>query len=159
MMSEMLMPQDADMLTGQVRALAEEEPNAVALFANVSSVLYERLGEINWAGFYFVTGERLTVGPFQGRPACIRIPRGKGVCGTAWEEGRTLAVDDVHLFPGHIACDSASRSEIVIPLRDRTGTVRAVMDIDSPKLSWFGPKEQLLLENVAAVLSELTEWP
>ena len=159
MMSDMLMPQDADMLTGQVRALAEEEPNAVALFANVSSVLYERLGEINWAGFYFVTGERLTVGPFQGRPACIHIPRGKGVCGTAWEEGRTLAVDDVHLFPGHIACDSASRSEIVIPLRDLTGTVRAVMDIDSPKLSWFGPKEQLLLENVAAVLSELTEWP
>ncbi len=158
-MSEMLMPQDADMLTGQVRALAEEEPNAVALFANVSSVLYERLGEINWAGFYFVTGERLTVGPFQGRPACIHIPRGKGVCGTAWEEGRTLAVDDVHQFPGHIACDSASRSEIVIPLRDRTGTVRAVMDIDSPKLSRFGPKEQLLLENVAAVLSELTEWP
>lgn len=140
-----------DMLVRQARALAEEEPWYVPLFANLSALLYETLPDLNWAGFYVMRNGRLVLGPFQGKMACIHIEPGRGVCGTAAVEDRTVRVEDVHQFPGHIACDGASNSEIVIPIHFG-GRVAAVLDIDSPKRNRFDETDQAGLEAVVRVL-------
>ena len=114
-------------------------------------MLFGGLDRLNWAGFYLARGDTLVLGPFQGKPACVRIPWGRGVCGTAAARGETLVVPDVHEFPGHIACDAASRSEIVVPLR-RGGAVVGVLDLDSPEPARFGDRERELLEQVARML-------
>ena len=115
----------------QLKALIQDEPNAIANLANASALLNLFMKDINWVGFYLYDGKELVLGPFQGLPACIRIPLNRGVCGTAASERRTLLVDDVHAFPGHIACDAASNSEIVIPII-KNGELYGVLDIDSP---------------------------
>ena len=140
---------DYELLCAQVRSLAEAEGWFVPLMANASALLWEALPDINWAGFYIVIGSTLTLGPFQGKTACIHIPKDKGVCGAAWRENRTMLVPDVHQFPGHIACDSASNAEIVIPLRDAAGEVKAVLDIDSPTPNRFSEADRQGLEAFA----------
>ncbi len=127
---------DYDLLTEQAEAFCEDTPDEVAAMANLSSLIYYTLDRLNWAGFYRVKGEELILGPFQGKVACIRIAKGRGVCGTAWKEDRVLVVPDVHAFPGHIACDGDSQSEIVVPIH-RGGEVIGVLDIDSPVLKRF----------------------
>ena len=139
-------------LLEEVKDFAGEEPWYVAAFANISALLYEELPDLNWAGFYIVRGEELILGPFQGKTACIRIAKGKGVCGTAWEQDRIQRVPDVHLFPGHIACDSASNSEIVLPVR-KGGKVVAVLDIDSSDADAFDSVDAHYLEQVARVIA------
>ena len=124
---------------------------ALANMANASALLYYSLNDINRAGFYLMHDDRLVLGPFQGKPACIVIPVGKGVCGTAVLQNKTQLVSDVHLFPGHIACDSASKSEIVIPLR-KNGEVFGVLDVDSPVLNRFTQNDKKILEQFCAVL-------
>jgi len=141
-------------LTARLRALTEGVPHRVANLANASALLYEALADINWAGFYLLEGQTLVLGPFQGKPACIEIPLGRGVCGTAAAEDRTQLVYDVHRFPGHIACDSASNSEIVVPLR-KAGAVVGVLDIDSPSVGRFTGEDQAGLEAFAAVIEQL----
>ena len=140
---------DYGMLCAQARSLAEAEGWYVALMANASALLWEALPDINWAGFYIVRDGALMLGPFQGKVACIHIPREKGVCGAAYRDKKTVLVPDVHAFPGHIACDSASNAEIVIPLRDGKGEVRAVLDIDSPVLNRFTEADKEGLEMFA----------
>lgn len=127
---------DYDLLTEQAEAFCEDTPDEVAAMANLSSLIYYTLDRLNWAGFYRVKGEELILGPFQGKVACIRIAKGRGVCGTAWKEDRVFVVPDVHAFPGHIACDGDSQSEIVVPIH-RGGEVIGVLDIDSPVLNRF----------------------
>ena len=139
---------DADLVVGQARALFEGERDAIANAANLSALISMTFADINWAGFYFVRDGELVLGPFQGKPACVRIARGAGVCGAAWERRETLVVPDVHAFPGHIACDSASNSEVVIPLVSR-GEVIGVLDIDSPRLDRFDPNDVRTLEALA----------
>lgn len=142
-------------LEKQMDALLTGENDLIANLSNGSALLKESLDQINWAGFYLMReqdGKRqLVLGPFQGKPACVRIPVGKGVCGTAAKENRTLLVKNVHEFPGHIACDSASQSEIVIPIRNQ-GEVIVVLDIDSPVLDRFSEKDKEGLEKIAAVI-------
>jgi len=142
---------DYDLLCDQLASLAEEESWYVPLMANASALLYETLPRLNWAGFYLARGEELVLGPFQGKTACIRIAKGRGVCGAAWERNATQRVADVHQFPGHIACDGASNAEIVVPLR-KGGKVAAVMDLDSPDLNRFTDADQQGLEAFARVL-------
>lgn len=132
-------------------ALTQGVPHKIANLANAAALLWQELPEINWAGFYLLEGEILVLGPFQGKPACIEIPVGRGVCGTAVQEDATQLVEDVHKFPGHIACDSASRSEIVVPIRC-DGKVWGVLDIDSPQLARFTREDQAGLEKFVAVL-------
>ena len=147
---------DYDMLCRQMRELAEEEPFYMPLLANASALLFETLPKLNWAGFYLIREGELVLGPFQGKVACIHIAQGKGVCGTAAAENRTVRVQNVHEFPGHIACDSASRSEIVVPLR-QNGKVVGVMDIDSPEYERFLPEDQSGLEQYAAIIETSME--
>ncbi|MGH8185859.1 MAG: GAF domain-containing protein [Steroidobacteraceae bacterium] len=140
-------------LTQQLRALIQAEPDTIANLANAASLLFYSLPDINWVGFYLLKeGEELVVGPFQGRPACVRIPVGRGVCGTAAARRTTLIVPNVHEFPGHIACDTASNAEIVVPLL-RADRLLGVLDVDSPKFSRFDEQDQVGLEEFAAVLS------
>lgn len=152
-----VMRTDYETLVLQLRALAETEPASICLMANASALIMESMDEINWAGFYLVMDGMLKVGPFQGKPACVLIERGKGVCGTAWEKDQTLVVPDVHAFPGHIACDSASRSEIVIPIH-RGGEVAAVLDIDSPIPDRFSVDDRAGLEMLSLFLEENLKW-
>ncbi len=149
--------QDLDLLT-ELRALLAGEPDPIANAANVASLIYARVPRLNWAGFYFLQGDTLVLGPFQGLPACTRIPLGKGVCGTAAASNRTIVVDDVHAFPGHIACDSASMSEIVVPLTI-AGRLSGVLDIDSPEPARFGPAERELFEAIATLYAEACTAP
>ena len=142
-------------LAAQLRALIQGVPHPIANLANASALLFDALEDVNWAGFYLLEGDTLVLGPFQGKPACIEIPLGKGVCGTAARRNETVRVEDVHLFPGHIACDSASQSEIVVPLR-RNGAVFGVLDIDSPRPARFTPADQTGLEAFARTLE--AEW-
>lgn len=135
----------------QLTALTDGVPHLIANLANASAVLNEALTDINWVGFYLVEDGKLVLGPFQGKSACIEIPAGRGVCGTALAENQTKLVYDVHQFPGHIACDSASNSEIVIPLR-KNGTVVAVLDIDSPSIGRFGEADRTGLEAAARII-------
>ena len=144
---------DYPALIAQAEGLIDGVPHFVANLANVSALIYSALDELNWAGFYLAEGEKLVLGPFQGRPACIEIPFGRGVCGTAAAEDRTQLVPDVHLFPGHIACDCASRSEIVVPLHGG-GEVVGVLDIDSPVEARFTEADRAGLEALCAVLEK-----
>jgi len=134
-----------DTLAKQLDALLTGESDRIANFSNASALLNQFLTNINWAGFYVVQGKELVLGPFQGLPACVRIPIGRGVCGTAVEKEETMVVKDVHAFPGHIACDAASQSEIVIPLI-KEGVVLGVLDIDSPIINRFSKEDQEGLE-------------
>lgn len=145
------------LLRDQVRSLADTENNYVSVMANTSALLMDTLEDINWAGFYIVMNGMLKVGPFQGHPACVLIGRGKGVCGTAWEKDETIVVPDVHAFPGHIACDSASRSEIVLPLH-HMGHVVAVLDIDSPLKERFSDADREGLRLLVQILEERISW-
>ena len=139
-------------LTDAAAALTEGEPDPVANMANVAALMWEYLPELNWAGFYRAIDGELVLGPFAGRPACIRIPFGQGVCGVAAARGETQLVPDVHAFPGHVACDAASRSELVVPVL-RDGTVVAVIDLDSPSLARFDGEDAAGIEALAAILS------
>jgi GAF domain-containing protein len=146
---------DEDMVA-ELRALLAGEPDPIANAANTAALIFARLPRLNWAGFYFLQGEVLVLGPFQGQPACTRIPLGRGVCGTAAARQETIVVPDVHEFPGHIACDAASRSEIVVPL-NIAGKLSGVLDVDSPEPDRFGAAERALLEAVAAAYVEACE--
>ncbi|MBR0410443.1 MAG: GAF domain-containing protein [Eubacterium sp.] len=147
---------DYDLIIRQMEALAEISSDYIPVMANVAALLYHSMEDINWVGFYLVKGDVLILGPFQGKTACVKIEKGRGVCGTAWEEDRTLLVPDVHDFPGHIACDSESRSEIVIPIHgDRE--VFAVLDIDSPVPARFSePDMRGLLDLVVSMEKIIT---
>ncbi len=146
---------DYEDLNRKLKALIENVPHPIANLANASALLFEELEELNWAGFYLWDGEKLVLGPFQGRPACIEIALGRGVCGTAIAERKTLLVPNVHEFPGHIACDGASNSEIVVPIFDGDA-IFGVLDIDSPKLERFSEEDRKGLEKWVRVLeSEL----
>lgn len=142
-----------DALCVEAKGLVEGVDHPIANLANLSALIFQTLEELNWAGFYLREGETLVLGPFQGRVACIEIPLGRGVCGTAAKEDRTQLVPDVHAFPGHIACDGASNSEIVIPLH-RGGEVVGVLDIDSPVLDRFSESDREGLEALAAVIEK-----
>ena len=137
----------------QAHALLDGQTNRVANAANLSALIYHNVADLNWAGFYFRHGDTLIVGPFQGQPACVEIPMGSGVCGSSAARNETLRVDDVHQFDGHIACDAASRSELVIPLIDASG-VYGVLDIDSPRRARFGPVDQAGFEALAALYTQ-----
>jgi len=145
-------------LLAQARALFEGERDFTANAANLASLVYHTLPDLNWAGFYWMKGGELVLGPFQGKPACVRIAVGRGVCGTAVRERSTLVVPDVHEFPGHIACDSASRSEVVVPLLHQ-GKVVGVMDLDSPLLGRFAAEDAAGLEALARLFLESTDLP
>ena len=153
----MKMKTDFETMNRQAAEMLAEEPWHVAAMSNLSALIMENMADLNWAGFYLRRGEGLVVGPFQGKPACIHIPMGKGVCGTTVLRDRTTVVPDVHAFPGHIACDSASRSEIVIPLHAE-GRVAAVLDIDSPVPDRFSPEDVRGLEELAGLLENAAVW-
>ena len=144
-------------LISQAAEMMREEPWYASAMSNLSALLMTSLPDLNWSGFYLVRDGRLTVGPFQGKPACIHILVGKGVCGTAAAQNRTQLVPDVHAFPGHIACDSASASEIVIPIH-RDGEVTAVLDIDSPRLSRFSGEDARGLEALVTEMEKTLRW-
>lgn len=143
-------------LTGQLRSLLEDEPDLLANLANTAALLYQQLPELNWAGFYLLRGDKLVLGPFQGKIACTRISLGRGVCGTAAAQDRVQLVPDVHAFPGHIACDGASRSEIVLPLH-RASRVVGVLDLDSPSLGRFGQADLEGLSACVRLLEQVLE--
>jgi L-methionine (R)-S-oxide reductase len=140
-------------LAQQLSGLLEGEPDAIANAANMSALLFDLLPDLNWAGFYFLRGSELVLGPFQGKVACIRIPIGRGVCGTAVERKSSIVVPDVHDFPGHIACDSASRSELVVPLL-KDGKVLGVLDLDSPNPSRFDEADREGCEKLVRIYLE-----
>mgnify|MGYP000919012279 FL=1 len=144
-------------LLGQTEALLEPESDWLANLANTAAALYHTLPDLNWAGFYLHKRDELVLGPFQGKPACVRIPWGKGVCGTAAQRQETIVVPDVHLFPGHIACDEASRSEIVIPII-QDGDVRGVLDLDSPYKGRFSALDKVYLERLVDLLHKYVDW-
>ena len=142
---------DYKVLCKQLSALTQDIPYPISNLANASALLWQELDKLNWAGFYLMENGILVLGPFQGKPACIEIPVGKGVCGTAVAEQKTQLVPDVHQFPGHIACDSASNSEIVIPIY-KNGEIFGVLDIDSPYLNRFTEEDRVGLEAFVRVL-------
>ena len=143
-------------LNQSLAALIKDVPYTISNLANAAALLFGALDTINWAGFYILRGNSLILGPFQGKPACIEIPMGRGVCGTAAQLDQTQVVSDVHKFPGHIACDAASRSEIVIPLHCN-GKIIGVLDIDSPILDRFSQEDLVGLEKFAEILEEAIE--
>lgn len=145
---------DYDLIIEQMRSLAEISADPIPVMANVSALLYQDMEQVNWAGFYLVKDGALLLGPFQGKAACVRIEKGRGVCGTAWKNDEVLVVPDVHAFPGHIACDNDSMSEIVVPLH-RDGEVIGVMDIDSPILKRFDESDKAGLTALAAALEQV----
>ncbi|MFJ3109004.1 GAF domain-containing protein [Pseudomonas putida] len=145
-----------NLLAAQVQALFADERDFIANAAQFSAFLYNQVDDLNWAGFYLNRNEELVLGPFQGQVACVRIPFGKGVCGAAAATRQTQRVEDVHAFPGHIACDSASNSELVIPLV-KEGKLIGVLDLDSPKVGRFSEADQVGLERLAAIFLELTD--
>lgn len=146
-----------DVLLAQATALMAGERDPWANAANLAALVYALLPGLNWAGFYFLRGGELVVGPFQGKPACVRIALGRGVCGTAAAARRTLVVPDVHAFPGHIACDAASSSEIVVPLLDGDRLV-GVLDLDSPHAGRFGDVDARGLERLASLMAAGCDW-
>ncbi|MBE5889590.1 MAG: GAF domain-containing protein [Lachnospiraceae bacterium] len=143
---------DYQLMNEQLKALCEDVPYGITNMANASALLFEHLDEINWAGFYLMKDGKLILGPFQGKTACTMIPLGRGVCGTAAEKDETQLVYDVHEFPGHIACDSASNSEIVVPLHNAKGEVIGVMDIDSTAIGRFSEEDRKGLETFSKIL-------
>lgn len=148
---------DYDLLAQQVKALGEEENYWLPVLANTSALLMNALPDLNWAGFYLMNRDSLVLGPFQGNPACIRIPLCAGVCGAAALQDKVQRVDDVHLFPGHIACDSASNSEIVIPIH-KNGKLVGVLDLDSPRKNRFTEADETGLKRIVAVLEEIAAF-
>lgn len=140
------------MLVDQIRSLIAGETDQVAVMSNVAAAIHQEM-KFWWTGFYRVVGNELILGPFQGPVACMHIPFGRGVCGTAWQREQTIVVPDVEQFPGHIACSSASRSEIVVPVFDKEGRVTAVLDIDSERLATFDETDQCYLEEICRMLS------
>ena len=148
---------DYETLLRQAEELTRTDPWFVAVMSNLSALLTESMDRLNWAGFYLVRDGRLVVGPFQGKPACIHIEKGRGVCGTAWAEDRVQVVPDVHAFPGHIACDGASASEIVVPVHHQ-GRVCAVMDLDSPEKGRFSAEDAEGLGRIARMMEEKVSW-
>jgi len=148
-----------------LRGLLHGVPYLLANLANAAAYIYETIPDLNWAGFYVLekdteSGERLlALGPFQGKIACTVIPWGKGVCGTAAKEDRTIRVEDVHAFPGHIACDAASASEIVIPIHKPDGSLYGVLDLDSPRKARFTEEDQVLLEKLAGIIEKESVFP
>ncbi len=140
-------------LHAQLAALTNDVPHPIANLANASALLYQTLDNLNWAGFYLMENGQLVLGPFQGKTACIEIPVGRGVCGTAVERGETILVKNVHEFPGHIACDSASNSEIVVPIR-KNGEIVGVLDIDSPLIGRFTEEDRMGLEEFVRILEK-----
>ncbi len=144
---------DYSLLCEQLRSLVRGVPHEIANLANASALLWQSLEELNWAGFYLLEGDTLVLGPFQGKPACIEIALTRGVCGAAAREDRTQRVDDVHAVPGHIACDCASASELVIPLH-RGGRVCGVLDLDSPRIGRFREEDARGLEAFAQILEK-----
>ena len=145
------------LLLAQLEALTKDVPHPVANLANAAALLWDALDDINWAGFYLMEGDILVLGPFQGKHACIEIPVGRGVCGTAVAENATQLVPDVHQFPGHIACDSASNSEIVLPIR-QDGRIVGVLDIDSPLLARFDEEDKEGLKKLVEILEETCKF-
>lgn len=143
-------------LAQQLTGLLHGEPDAIANAANMSALLYDLLPDLNWAGFYFMRGPGLVLGPFQGKVACVRIPVGRGVCGTAVERRESVLVPDVHAFPGHIACDSASRSELVVPLI-KDGKVFGVLDLDSPHPERFDEEDWAGCEQLVRIYLEASD--
>ena len=148
---------DYELMKEQLKSLAEDEPYFIPVLSNASALIFENLEELNWAGFYLMNKGSLLLGPFQGKTACIRIPLGKGVCGTAAEKDETVVVKDVHEFPGHIACDSASNSEIVVPIHSE-GKVVGVLDLDSTKFDRFNDADKQGLEAFVKTLESVIEW-
>ena len=148
---------DYTLLVEQAAAMIETEPHYVAALSNISALIYESMDSLNWAGFYLMDRGSLLVGPFQGRPACIRIEIGKGVCGTAVKEKKIQRVADVHAFPGHIACDAASRSEIVLPIRSGGG-IAGVLDIDSPVAERFDLEDEKGLALLADLIGRKVDF-
>ena len=145
-----------DTLLPQLRSLVDGERNFIGVLANVTALLRQTFGErFFWVGFYLVEGKELTLGPFQGTVACFRIGYGRGVCGTTWAQGKTIIVDDVEEFPGHIVCSSLARSEIVVPLHDNNGTIVGVLDIDSTDLAAFDDNDRQGLEAICQLLAPL----
>lgn len=143
-------------LLQRLAPMVEGETNAVSVMANASALMREVMGEVYfWVGFYTVNGDQLELGPFQGTSACYRIKRGRGVCGASWQQACTVVVPDVEEFPGHIACSSLSRSEIVVPLTDSCGKVMAVLDIDSRDIASFDDTDARYLQQVAAIISRV----
>jgi len=150
-------PEFYRLLNMQLDSLLTGETDWLANLANASALLFDQLTEINWAGFYLLKEEQLVLGPFQGKPACVRINIGKGVCGTSAQHRQTVVVSDVHQFPGHIACDANSRSEIVLPLMV-SENLYGVLDIDSPIISRFDQEDQTGLEEFVSVLTKPIRW-
>lgn len=148
---------DYSLLREQLASMTRTERDTIANLANASALLYMSLSDINWAGFYLVREGQLVLGPFQGKPACIRIDFGKGVCGNAAAGDAAILVPDVHAFPGHIVCDAASRSEIVVPVH-HAGRLTAVLDIDSPLRGRFAREDQEGLERFCSVLEDACDW-
>ena len=144
-------------LVRQTRGLLDGERDLIANSANLAALIWEIVPDLNWAGFYFMKGGELVLGPFQGKPACVRIAVGKGVCGTAAARRETVLVEDVHAFPGHIACDSASNSELVVPLI-KDGAVKGVLDLDSPKFARFDADDRRAFEAVVKIFVEGTDF-
>ena len=153
---EISMTMNHEEILEQLQALMDPEYPVVSNLANAAALLYEKMEQVNWAGFYLMHAGRLVLGPFQGNPACIHIEIGKGVCGTAVQEKRIIRVADVHQFPGHIACDSASRSEIVLPL-EKDGEIFGVLDIDSQVLDRFSEEDEAGLKEIAELLQEMID--
>jgi GAF domain-containing protein len=155
---------DAQTLLAQAAALVADERDWVANAANLSALAGTQIPGLNWSGVYLLRGETLVLGPFHGKPACVRIALGQGVCGTAAQRRETIVVPDVHAFPGHIACDPASQSEIVVPLlaadsANRRERLIGVLDIDSPHRNRFGPTERTFFESLASLLVRSSDWP
>ena len=146
-----------ELMIKQMKSLAESSNNFIPVLSNVSALIYDGLDNLNWAGFYLVKDGNLLLGPFQGKVACVNIEKGKGVCGTAYALDETQLVDNVHEFPGHIACDSASNSEIVIPIHHNNKVV-GVLDIDSPLLNRFTNEDKSGLEKLVEELEKIIEW-
>lgn len=147
------MKEKYDLALRQLQALLEDEHDEMGVLANAAALIKE-VTNYFWVGFYVVRGDELLLGPFQGSVACMHIAYGRGVCGTTWKERRTIVVDDVHQFPGHIACSSLSQSEVVVPLFDGKGDVKAVLDVDSELLADFSPDDVTFLESAAAIVSK-----
>ncbi len=145
---------DYNELTAQAEALIVGVPHRIANLANLSALIFDSLDDLNWAGFYLLEGDTLVLGPFQGKPACIEIPVSRGVCGAAVREDRSQLVFDVHQFPGHIACDSASRSELVVPLH-QNGAIIGVLDLDSPSPARFTEADRRGFEQLAAAIEQV----
>jgi GAF domain-containing protein len=138
----------------QIEGIVSGEPDLIANLSNIAAILKELDGYF-WVGFYLVKGDQLVVGPFQGQVACSRIAKGKGVCGTAWSENKTIVVQNVHDFPGHIACSPLSQSEVVVPIRNSEGEVAMVLDVDSSSISDFGVSDQAALEKLAELITKI----